>query len=219
MLLFLLVPFSVAALEQAGDSSSTVASPLGSELLAAAEAGQVDRIQDLLGKGAAIESRDQHGRTPLMVATIAGQARAVQLLLDEGSDLFARNIHGADAFEFAVLNSRDEVVAILLERGIDLKGRGGQALRMSARAGGTRTAKVLLEHGVHVDARDSSYATPLMHAVTSRQREMVAFLIERGADVNAVDRSGSTPLSLSLVGPWGRDTKIAKMLKKAGARE
>ena len=217
-LLLLLCSTRVAS-AQVPDTSAQVVNSLGRELLAAAEAGQVERIRDLLGKGADIESRDQHGRTPLMVATIEGQVRAVEFLLDAGSDLFVWNFHGADAFEFAVINDRDECVGLFLERGIDLKSRGGSALRASARAGGTRTAMTLMEHGVDVDARDSSYATPLMHAVSARQRAMVALLIENGADVHAVDRKGATPLSLALVGPWGRDTKIAKMLRKAGAKK
>jgi len=214
--LLLLAP--AKAQTESGDSTNVVARNLGVDLLAAAQAGQVDRIQELLGKGADMESKDEHGRTPLMVATVAGQLPAVKLLLDKGSDLSARNIHRADAFDFAVSNDRAEIVAELIGRGIDLEERGGPALRAAARNGQMATAEVLVTLGVDVDSKDDSSRTPLIAAVDGRQRMMVAFLIEHGADVNAADNAG-TALSHSLVGPWGRDTKIVKMLKKAGARK
>ena len=204
---------------QSGDSTTLVARDLGVDLLAAAEAGQVDRIQELLREGANIESKDKYGRTPLMVAAVAGQLPAVKLLLDKGSDVYARNIHGADAFEFAVSNGRAEIVGVLIGRGVDLKERGGPALRQSARNGQSAVAKVLLEHQVDVNVRSDSGETPLMAAVDGRQRSMVAFLIDHGADVNAVDNRAETALSRSLAGPWGRDPKITKMLKQAGARK
>lgn len=203
----------------ASDSTVVVTDTLGVSLLAAAEGGQLDRIQELLGNGADIESKDKYGRTPLMVAAVAGQLSAVQLLLDRGGKLSARNIHGSDTFDFAVGNDRAEIVDTLAGRGVDLKERGGPALLVTASRGGISTAIVLLKHGVGVNCRDTSGATPLMRAVASRQRSMVAFLIEHGADVNAADNRGASPLSSALVGPWGRDTKIAKMLKQAGARE
>ena len=78
---------------------------------------------------------------------------------------------------------------------------------------------MLRDHGVDVNSKSDSSSTPLICAVDGRQRDMVAFLIDHGADVNIADSHGGTPLSHSLVGPWGRDTKITKMLKKAGARK
>ena len=105
LLLSLGAPPGKAQAQSGGDSTVIVAGPLGADLLAAAEAGQIDRIQELLGKGGDIESKDEHGRTPLMVASIAGRLPAVTLLLDKGSNLSGRNIHGADVFEFAVWGS------------------------------------------------------------------------------------------------------------------
>jgi ankyrin repeat protein len=123
---------------------------------------------------------------------VAGQLSTVQLLLDRGGNLSARNIHGGDTFDFAVGNDRAEIVDTLAGRGVDLKERGGPALLVTASRGGISTATVLLKHGVAVNCRDTSGATPVMRAVASRQRSMVAFLIEHGADVNAADNRGAS---------------------------
>ena len=53
--------------------------------------------------------------------------------------------------------------------------------------------KLLINHGVDVNAKDDDAGTPLHNAVWEQNKEIVELLINHGADVNAKSISG-TPL-------------------------
>lgn len=59
---------------------------------------------------------------------------------------------------------------------------------------GTRNARVLLEHGADVNARDDTHSTPLHLASYMGNGKAVGLLIQHGADVNAQDERQRTPL-------------------------
>ena len=145
-----------------------------------------------------------------------GRAAAVKLLLEKGSDLRARNKYGGTALSFGLLNDKAETVGTLLEHGADIKKDSSFAFGWRD----TAMARVLLGHGVSVNEKSLTGWTPLMYAVGGGHRDVVVFLIEHGADVNVVTDRGVTALSIaSEPGPFGRDGKMIKILKKAGAKE
>lgn len=201
---------------QSAEKPPEIASGVNSELLEAAAAGHVERIQDLLASGASVEARDTIGRTALILAASEGHVEAVKVLLEKGSDVNAANQYGATALQFAVTNSKAEVVAILIDHGAGLTLRGRPALFA---ASSPEVAKVFLDHGVDVNIRDSTGTTALMFAAGTGRHDVARFLIERGADVNAVTRKGESALSIASTGPFGADRQMMKLLKNAGARK
>ncbi len=78
----------------------------------------------------------------------------------------------------------------LLKAGVDpnaVTTEGETALMTAARTGVVAAAKVLLDHGAKVDAREQWHGqTALMWAVNEQHPAMVKELIAHGADVNAV---------------------------------
>ncbi len=64
----------------------------------------------------------------------------------------------------------------------------------AARLGCEREARVLLDRGAAVDAKDREGATALARAAQAGKIAVAALLIDRGADVNARAINGSTPL-------------------------
>jgi hypothetical protein len=80
------------------------------DLLEAAKKGKTAQIEELLGKGADIESQDHDGRTPLMLAAQYGHTTAVRLLLDKGAKAGARDAQGWNAFMLALLAPSGGVV-------------------------------------------------------------------------------------------------------------
>lgn len=201
---------------QSAEKPPEIASGLNAELLEAAAAGQVERIQDLLARGASVGARDQVGMSALMFAAREGRIEAVKVLLERGSDLHAANQYGGTAFGLAMLNSRAEVVAYLIERGAEPSMGGKPALLQAATPA---VAKALLDHGMDVNVRDSTGTTALMVAAGTGRYDVASFLIEHGADVNAVTKHGATALSVASTGPFGADRRMMKLLKKAGARK
>jgi len=68
-------------------------------LLAAAEGGARESCLALLDMGAAVDTRDPFGGTPLMYATRSGFVEITQILLDRGADRTLRDNAGKTAFD------------------------------------------------------------------------------------------------------------------------
>ena len=58
-------------------------------------------------------------------------------------------------------------------------------------------ARLLIEHGAEVDARDEFGTTPLHAAVVRGSLDVVRLLIELGADIEAKSADGVTPLHVA----------------------
>lgn len=138
-LAWFLMPVVAAAQSQTGDP--------GSELLAAAAAGNVDRVGELLDRGVNVEVTNAVGATPLMWAALNGRSEVVELLLGRGANVNARTKAGVTALGAAVSEGHADVVKILLARGADSTdrdGKGRTALDI-AQARGYRQIVELLE--------------------------------------------------------------------------
>lgn len=70
---------------------------------------------------------------------------------------------------------------------------------MAAEHGSNEVAKLLLDRGANVDARDFLGATPLQYASLHGQETVVELLTTRGAAVNAQSAFGKTALHLAAV--------------------
>jgi hypothetical protein len=86
-----------------------------SKLLLAAASGDTFKVQALMDQGAALDERDERGRTPLMLAVIGGRREVVRLLLDRGADPNAADHSGRTPLQMArQANSRE--IATMLEQ-------------------------------------------------------------------------------------------------------
>jgi ankyrin repeat protein len=96
--------------------------------------------------------------------------------------------------ETALMLARDEVAArLLLERGADVNARDDRG-RTPFLA--TRL-RLLLDHGADINACDNDGTTALMRAVTEHDTEGVQWLLAHGVDVGAKSHGGDTALSLA----------------------
>jgi ankyrin repeat protein len=109
------------------------------------------------------------------------------------------------------------VAEILVRRGADVNTpRGPEAqtpLHMAARRGNVAIARVLLDAGAALEARDKKGETPLRRAVNCGHAEFVSLLLAHGADVNTRDKQGGTPLQAA------RRAEIIALLREHGALE
>jgi len=133
-----------------------------------------ETVERALALGAPVESKDDLGRSALLLAARdAGSLELVRFLRERGA--------AADAPD----------------------GEGRTALSFAAEAGQLDLVGYLAEQGAALDRPDAQQRTPLFHAVSADQREVVAWLAERGAALDARDRFGDTPLMIACAKGFG----------------
>lgn len=208
------------------------------ELLNAAAAGDLARVQSLLGEGSPDDVRNAFQETALHVAARAGKIDVAAYLISRGSDVNARANNGATPLEEGASAGQKAVVELLLDNGasIDLgletitplcstimsghdevakllieKGAdiGRGALIAAAGHGRVEIAKLLIARGDNVNGYQRG-RLPLALAVQNDDLEMVQLLVEHGADVNGKDID--SPLRLA------RSAKVQNYLIANGAR-
>lgn len=113
-------------------ASSTIA------LFVAAEEGQSSVVEACIADGAAPDSMDDRGRTPLMAAASRGEVATCRALLDAHAETSTSSPQGLTALMVAARGGHSQVVVLLLERGapvaaVDADGR--TALAGAAEAG------------------------------------------------------------------------------------
>jgi len=124
-------------------------------------------VQELLSRGAAVNARDIHERTPLSIASINGRQELVQELVSRG----------------AHIDERDEDLMTPLHLAVDF--------------GRQEAAQELLNRGADVNARDKDGWTPLHFAINGNHADVVGLLLEMGANPTIISDKGDTPESLA----------------------
>jgi len=209
-------------------------SGVNEELLEATTKGDGAKIKNLLDRNASVNTKDKDGITPLMRAAHGGHIEAVKLLIGKGADVNAAEKDGYSVLivtESMPFSSQIEIVKLLIERGanVNAKSRNGWTALMEAAKGHnylrkslidkghkdvalvpTEFAKLLIEKGADVNAKDSVGRTALLIAAGAGQTETVALLIKKGSDVRAKDISGNTALMYLLTGFASLGTRISK---------
>jgi ankyrin repeat protein len=167
-----------------------------------------------------------------------------RLLVARGADVGARDSrYGFTALDWAIKNNDAELVHRLLDRGVQQRaasftsGGEGKAQRKtplllaaenggmeapnadgsggpSANRGPTTIARLLLDRGADLSARDEMGKTPLIGAALVGDDVMVPLLIQRGADLEAKDKDGYTALHWAA---WNWQTSVVRLLIAHGA--
>jgi ankyrin repeat protein len=192
-------------------------------LIAAANAGAVTRISQLLRDGAIVDVRDERGRTALLVATHANRVEAARALIAAGADVNAKDEIGDSPYLYAGAEGRNEILKMTLKAGADLKSvnrYGGTALIPAAHHGHPETVAILLGTAIDRDHVNKLGWTALLEAVILGDggpvhTRIVKLLLDGGANPNIADRDGVTPLAHARRHGYA---EMVRLLEAAGGR-
>ena len=170
-------------------------------LMAAVRSGSADAVRAVLDAGAQVNTAEpQVGHTALMWSVREDRPALVSLLLARGASLELKTRTGArPAARPPGAGGGSHGVGIV-RGGVPPQGEqpptpgGMTALSFAAREGRLEAARLLLDAGADVNAREANGISPLVMALTNRHTAVAALLLSRGADPNAADWWGRTPL-------------------------
>lgn len=83
----------------------------------AAKAGRTERVAGLLTQGAAVNSRDRNGDSPLNMAASKGNEALVDTLVKAGADVNLANISGVTPLMGAAFSGNAAIVRKLMQAG------------------------------------------------------------------------------------------------------
>ena len=172
----------------------------------------MDAVEDSRAAGATITNLQ-----PLHCAAYFGRADMVEFMLARGYDKDELNNKGCTPLQVAAMEGSAAVVRSLLAAGADtvFRWRDVSALDWAAGSGHVDVARMIVEHGVDVNAAGTDGRIPLHYASFSgKAEEMVSLLLAAGAAVDAADDQGWTPLHNAAK---GGHTAAARALLAAGA--
>jgi uncharacterized protein len=198
---------------------------MNEELIKAAQAGNTERVLELLDQGANINAQDAQGRTPVMAATYGNHIGTVAALLEAGADVNIRDDLLDTPFLYAGAEGLLEILKLSYEAGADptITNRyGGIAIIPASERGHVEVVEYLLKHTTsNVNHVNNLGWTALLEAILLSEggpqyQQIVKLLIEHGADVNLADGKGVTPLAHAKAKGY---KEIQRLLEDAGAKD
>jgi len=95
------------------------AARINAKFLAAAHAGNKQKVEELLKKNADVDARTQEGSTAIMLAAQQGHKEIVKILIDKGADVNAEDKHQMTALTLAIQEGHTEIVDLLKKAGAE----------------------------------------------------------------------------------------------------
>ncbi len=194
-------------------------------LHAAAAKGDTGTIKRLISAGASLESRDHHGRTPLMVASYKRNHATAKALINAGASLDALDNDRYDLLTIAAVLNDLAMVRLAIAAGANTRlitsPYEGTALIAAAHLGHVEVVRALIGGNAPLDHVNNLGWTALIEAIVlgdggPRHIAIVHALIDAGTDINLPDRNGNTPLALAH--QHGHEA-IVEILRQAGGRQ
>jgi ankyrin repeat protein len=163
----------------------------------ACESRSLSLVQALVERGADFKANNEKGQTSLWAAVTYDSLPVVQYLVQKGADPKALQEDGQTLLWAA---STREMAEYLMSVGVDPKTKdinGDLALHQACRHSLLDVVKVLLDHGVDIEAKGHWDMRPLQSAAstaTGDPRPVVNLLLKRGADLDSHGFKGQTAL-------------------------
>src|SRR5215831_19024130 len=201
-------------------------------LMWAAHEGNAEAAKYLLAAGAKVDDRSIFGWTPLLFAARQGQDEVIRVLVAAGANVNERLPDGTGALVTAIQGLNYQTAAVLLDAGLDpnadaqgwtalhqlvwsrrpQRGQNNPGQKPKGTTSSVDLAKILVEHGADINARQTKEpnsdmegrnslnrygATAFFLAAKSCDVPMMQALLALGADPFIGNVDGDTPLMVA----------------------
>lgn len=152
-------------------------------------------------RGAKVDTRDVHQRTPLSYAAWNGHLPIVRGLIHAGADIHAQDDIGGTPISYAQCSSNMDLNHELLKNASaeEAQAMRNKLLLLAATTGQERVIKMLLETEADLETTGAERKTPLLAAIHGRHVAVARHLLNKGANTEAKDASGYLPLQLAVL--------------------
>jgi uncharacterized protein len=158
------------------------------DMFEASALGNTPRLAELLEPdSSSVNEHSPDGFTPLGLACFFRRTDAVRYLIDKGAD---PNLSSKNSFTVAPIHSA------VAGRDVEI-------------------AKLLLEHGANVNARQQKGITPILAAAHNGQIEMVKLLVKHGADPTLTSDDGKSVFEYAAE---SREASVLEFFQSLGLR-
>jgi hypothetical protein len=166
------------------------------DLKVAAQKGDLEKVRQLLERGADVNQIFAGGQTALYYAARGGHVEVAGLLLSQGAKVNAGK--PASPLHAAAENGQEKMVRLLLANGatvsrIDLR-NGFTPLHSAVKGGHVGVVKILLANNAEVNAKDFAGNTPLNVAAATGHTDIALALMGNNADLSA-NKRGVDPVN------------------------
>jgi ankyrin repeat protein len=168
----------------------------------AAENGELDVVEYLVGKGANIHS-EKSGWTPLHTAAYSGKLDVVKYLINEGAGVNTRNKYGGTALHRAAYRGNLDIVEYLVNKGADINADAmepflnGTPLHFAVYGENSNVVEYLVNSGANINAKDKDGRAILHIATENGELEIIKCLISKNADIDIKSKYDDTPLHVA----------------------
>jgi ankyrin repeat protein len=155
--------------------------------------GHRDLAEALAAKKAALD---------IFEASSLGRLDRLKKCLQDSSQLNSRAKDGFTALHFACFFHQPDAVRILIEAGAAVDAVAANPMKImplhsAASSSNLEAARLLLEHGAPVNARQQGGWVPLHAAAQNGDRPMVDLLLKHNADPKLANDDGKTPAAVA----------------------
>ena len=164
------------------------------DLKYACRIGNLTQVKELIQMGHHPNIMDRHYISPLHVTT---DPTIAKYLLNNGANVHAADINFNTKLCLAARNGELEMVQLLIEYGADPNNKCFRNQTALHRTVDVKIAKILMDSGADIEARDKDNNTKLCLAASKGELEMAELLLENGADANTRCANNQTPLHLA----------------------
>ncbi|GAN08129.1 conserved hypothetical protein [Mucor ambiguus] len=187
------------------------------KIFSSTSSGSLEKVKDLVERGADVNHRDNAGWAPLHEAALKGQCEIAEYLIQAGAVVNVRGFEDDTPLHDACSYGYADCVKLLVESGADVYALNTDKQRpidLCDDRACIKIVKAKMKELDHLASRDNRGRTALHRACSEGDIDKAASLLKKGVNTNAADKDNWTPLHYAA---QHGHLEIAKLLIQHGA--